>query len=260
MTARSVLLTIEFWRLSHVDIAAGSPEIITSINFLTNHLQLTSKNLFRSTGVSFPPFQPPYPLLDERLLEAGWCLSDIHRLTRGPLVLGKYFASFLKRSVSGTGHRTCTSVRCIANNIDESTYRIRHSCLRRDCKFIGPLMQELSTLIECGDIPIIAAELDDASVRLSVAKYLPGLKYVAISHVWSDGLGNPRENTLPTCELQNTVGLIRRIYKTSIDGLETPIFPHRAGVYFWMDTLCVPVSNVYRNLRKKAIQQMRLVY
>lgn len=27
------------------------------------------------------------------------------------------------------------------------------------------------------------------------------VRYVAISHIWADGLGNPKENAMPRCQL-----------------------------------------------------------
>jgi len=60
------------------------------------------------------------------------------------------------------------------------------------------------------------------------------IPYVAISHVWSDGLGNAIANTLPWCQLQRIQGLVDALYQDTA-GNQHP-------VPFWMDTLCVPVE------------------
>jgi hypothetical protein len=59
--------------------------------------------------------------------------------------------------------------------------------------------------------------------------YRPGLRYVAISHVWADGLGNVTENSLPQCQLEHLCNLIQALY------------PESQSIYMWIDTLCVPV-------------------
>lgn len=68
--------------------------------------------------------------------------------------------------------------------------------------------------------------------------------YVALSHVWADGLGSCTEAGLPQCQLLHIAQSLQALTGSS----ET---------YFWIDSLCIPNSNVYR---KKAIGLMRQVY
>jgi hypothetical protein len=69
--------------------------------------------------------------------------------------------------------------------------------------------------------------------------------YVAISHVWAHGLGNPRENALPTCQLLALNTKLSRLGSN----------PYQL---FWMDTLCIPVTPA--NLRKQIIDSMASIY
>lgn len=55
------------------------------------------------------------------------------------------------------------------------------------------------------------------------------MSYVAISHVWSDGIGNLQRNALPRCQLLRLSNLVR-----SLQGDYSNI------VLFWVDTICVP--------------------
>ncbi len=74
----------------------------------------------------------------------------------------------------------------------------------------------------------------------------PGLDwgpYVAISHVWSDGLGNPNHNSLPFCQIKRLQELVQES-----TGKPLP---------FWIDTICVPLEE---RLRGKAIANMAKVY
>lgn len=89
------------------------------------------------------------------------------------------------------------------------------------------------------------------SVRLSVEKsqessHVQVKPYVAISHVWSDGLGNPHNNSLPQCQLKRIQTLVNDLYQ-ECDG----------PVPFWIDTICVPLQ---KDSRKQAIRRMGQTY
>jgi hypothetical protein len=66
---------------------------------------------------------------------------------------------------------------------------------------------------------------------------------------WSDGLGNPHENSLPRCQLFRLQKLVNALYPDEV-----------RPVRFWMDTLCVPVGEEHRDLRKRSIRLMREIY
>ena len=59
---------------------------------------------------------------------------------------------------------------------------------------------------------------------------ITGWNLVAISHVWADGLGNPDENKLPTCQLERLQSLVNGLYKE-----------RKQPIPFWIDTLMIPV-------------------
>lgn len=66
---------------------------------------------------------------------------------------------------------------------------------------------------------------------LEVEEFQASRKYVAISHVWSGGLGNPTLNSLPKCQLIVIRDWIAALPEAKIDD---------SKIHFWMDTLCVP--------------------
>jgi hypothetical protein len=115
--------------------------------------------------------------------------------------------------------------------------------------------EKLCMLLRNGQIPIItfASNNNDleqgSSVRVMPSKPTSDsdvVPYVAISHVWADGLGNPRQNSLPHCQMTRLQNLVN-----------THAQPGQALVGFWIDTLCVPVTQPLRN---KAITLMRETY
>lgn len=87
---------------------------------------------------------------------------------------------------------------------------------------------------------------------------------------WSDGMGNPKENALPVCQLEKIQSLVNRLYAVRRKDQKrmhmlfgpTNILQHRESsrkpIGFWMDTFCVPVSD--DSMRKLAIQKMRDIY
>lgn len=84
--------------------------------------------------------------------------------------------------------------------------------------------------------------------------------------VWSQGLGNPNENTLPECQLKRIQQLVnmasKHVATDSWDESNPPITTKgsKDNQWFWMDTLCVPVQPEAKQLRKHAIRRMRQTY
>jgi len=93
-------------------------------------------------------------------------------------------------------------------------------------------------------------------------------RYVAISHVWADGLGNAFENGLPTCQLRMLRTYIAQIARKGpkISAFTMSI----SNTLFWMDTLCIPTQTsppeipipekVLEDVKRKAIDTMNIVY
>ncbi|KAG7103635.1 hypothetical protein HYQ44_017723 [Verticillium longisporum] len=85
---------------------------------------------------------------------------------------------------------------------------------------------------------------------LSVREAETGSAFIAISHVWADGMGNPAANTLPLCRILEIQRLVNELPKRNRDNQDnTP---------FWIDTLCVPRGP--RDLRRIALGQLRKPY
>ena len=70
---------------------------------------------------------------------------------------------------------------------------------------------------------------NDPQVEVAVDDSGP---YVAISHVWSDGLGNAKANSLPACQLLR----IRKLV------LAPNVNLNRLSPAIWIDSLLVPVK------------------
>ncbi|KAI5990026.1 hypothetical protein F5J12DRAFT_863356 [Pisolithus orientalis] len=201
-------------------------------------------------------------IMKERFQQANWCPSRIAMTIFRIGIEGLYFCAANPMKEAGD-HSKCSTRRCVAQTVDEDHYPTRHvpGC---SCEATGVPLEELLDIIRQGDeghTPVVTwaegtdglpgrAVISDASA----VNLLPNsnvCRYVAISHVWSEGLGNPTGNTLPICQ-------ISRIQK-----MVDELFPDRGvdqHVPFWMDTLCVPVGDNLKEYRKKCIIRMRTIY
>lgn len=169
------------------------------------------------------------------------------------------------------------------------TYRIQHTDSCRGSDILGVDQRKLNEYIVDDAIPLISCSGDSrGQVKMEVKKGTLASEYVAISHVWSGGLGHPDDNVLPTCQ-------IRRLMRC-VDNL--PLFPptdsdsdsdfdiankvvsklrpvrqkahnlsrrmpgrsRKRTVTFWLDTLCVPTATPLLDYRKMAINSMARIY
>ncbi|KAF9467005.1 hypothetical protein BDZ94DRAFT_1305863 [Collybia nuda] len=113
--------------------------------------------------------------------------------------------------------------------------------------------EEVVKVIQKGGIPVLSwrkgAQGRGSSLVVEDVKE-GAVNYIAVSHVWADGLGNPHENSLPICQLDRIQAAIDAVLP------EAENFPAR----FWMDTLCIPVADEHKSLRKASIKMMRQIY
>jgi hypothetical protein len=186
--------------------------------------------------------------LRRQMLESGWCPSSISMLSLTLGNTGIYFASRLRQRARGRDHGSCSNTKCVTSFIDETTYKTQHTKDCLGCKHVGVSTDYLATMLRDGQLPSISIsvqEADDGEGQyVDALEVVSGQKYVAISHVWSDGLGNTLHNSLPTCQLLRLREITAAIYKTS-GSSDSPqsVYPS-----IWIDTLCVPLEKSARKL------------
>ncbi|KAL1638041.1 hypothetical protein SLS58_009062 [Diplodia intermedia] len=104
------------------------------------------------------------------------------------------------------------------------------------------------TTIDNNKIPVMRVTRAGDEVKLGVVAHDPHspekTSFVAISHVWVDGLGSTSEKGLPSCQV---IRLAKSVASLTEGG----------DTQFWMDSLCIPEA---QRQRKKAIGTMREVY
>ncbi|KAG2068779.1 hypothetical protein BDR04DRAFT_1102676 [Suillus decipiens] len=268
---RTVFRFIDLSGTKETDLAIGEdhptapvipldPEIVLSISALGSALHQASRLVYES-----PPGRLSWKgtaIMKERLQRANWCPSRIAGTMDRLGIEGRYYCAANPVKEAGD-HSKCSTRRCVAQTIDEDHYPTRHvpGC---SCKSAGVPQEELLDIIRQGDeghTPVVTwlegnggmegrAVVSDAS-DVNVSSNSNVCRYVAISHVWSQGLGNPAENTLPICQLSQIQQMVDDLFA------DRGVDEH---VPFWMDTLCVPVGENLKEFREKCIIRMRTIY
>ncbi|XP_044722128.1 uncharacterized protein HRG_05043 [Hirsutella rhossiliensis] len=153
-----------------------------------------------------------------RMERSHWCKALITKMLKGVEVDFLVFVGSIPFPRAFENHKECETTVCRGRIADSAQYQVAHAsepCAWSDHE------------------------------GLQVVQYRENMPFVAISHVWSDGKGNPDRNALPRCQLQHIQAKVTELY---------------SPVGFWMDTLCVPVAEEHKDLRSKAIKQMRAIY
>jgi hypothetical protein len=199
----------------------------------------------------------------ESISTLGWCprTANAFRLDTSRTLASDYFAINTKSPQSDEDHSACTIEMCLAYQLDWENYPKIHSD-SDNCSCDNLLVDPEITgrvLADGVSFPLVQVSSredgarDSGEATIEILDSASEHAYVAISHVWSHGLGNPQENSLPACQLLRIQSLVDKLGKTALD-------EHHAdsSMPFWMDTLCVPREP--QELRRKAIMRMRETY
>ncbi|MCJ1228925.1 hypothetical protein MMC12_005589 [Toensbergia leucococca] len=193
--------------------------------------------------------------------EDGWCPSMVSSLLQTLTASTAYYLSAINRSrpeLGAPNHRNCTYNRCKLD-YNEKNYQQAHTRQCQDdgsvhCEMVQAPLDDVMDVLEEGGIPLM--KLQSNKLVASRAKY--GLPYVAATHVWAGGLGNPKGNAVWLCQLQEIVRLtassqrainrfepgpnpqrfLPAIWETIVNPFR--LLPKSPPAWFWMDTLNVP--------------------
>jgi hypothetical protein len=195
----------------------------------------------------------PFKVVEARRLllrGLGWCPFQIRMLedTLNQSAVDWIIAVRMKQDP--TGHQTCTQEACARNNVDEATYQQAHVCPDGQCSKVVPDIAYIVNALKTDHLPLLELRADGSAPRLAVSttpKEGPEV-YVAISHVWADGLGGKAERGLNECQV------------TRLQQLCKELLPSVAGVRFWIDSLCIPGPEIDEHAYKKALVGIKHVY
>ncbi|KAA8647223.1 hypothetical protein EYZ11_008656 [Aspergillus tanneri] len=191
-------------------------------------------------GFSWTFLLTPHRVIRDDMLLKGWCPFTIKMLSQTVKMLA--YASVCPPVVreSSRGHGQCSGKGCVVNNIsDPGNYEPRHVVGRCVCEKLAAGDKVINLLLK-GKVPVI--ERNPATQNRLCAVDAASTNYVAISHVWADGLGSTAEVGIPSCQIDRLMSMTQKIVPSGT---------------FWLDSLCVPER---KDMRKKAIGLMAQTY
>ena len=265
------------------------PELLLSLQLIGSALTIARSNIYAQSPdtledrISFRYHWGYSKLMLSHILRLGWCRSIAAAFESKQLDVQCYAASLEPPRVK-KDHSHCSARKCLANQVNEEDYQVKHVSQDCICEVVSPVLDQVVSIIEKRRIPLIELTADIESSRegelhdwpLRAIAYQPGLTYVAISHVWKDGLGNPVQNSLPGCQFRRLQRVVREMYADkrergrhhdavmtkfqSIINKNEDIRYSQDLPPIWIDTLCVPVRGELQDVRKKAVKSMQDVY
>lgn len=214
---------------------------------------------------------PPIWVLDEMTRDL-WCPRAIHLLrtqlrSNATLLVAAFQVKNKSPSTAGARHhdedpaKKCTARVCyVTPEETPGHYNQCHCdnfCKNRELEvkrkeLCGPEDKVVRDMLKDNQRPLLQFyDAEGDNLDLKVIRHTPDLKYVTISHVWSDGFGNPDFNKLRPCQMKFIRHHLSRFQSGASGTLP-----------FWMDTLLIPVGTDpdSERLRKLAIKQITDVF
>ena len=192
-----------------------------------------------------------------RLFKDGWCKSQVTRLFQQLSMLTLYYMSTLGPHFPDRDHCKCGEFdQCVATTNQPRVQKLMHTSSDCVCDFFEVRQEQLDDIIAHDRIPLLRLSMDGQPeiLEYDILKDNSSLDYVAISHLWSDGLGVPSSNIMSICQFQkiyHRVELVAAKYSSELVN-------HGQSSLFWIDTLCIPGTE--GQLKTKAIAMMERVY
>lgn len=186
------------WRLM-CSIAVVHEATVYSLNQIARNLEFAAIPDLQWTKKFFEV------VISNRMLKTDWCSSDIERAkNKFSSTQSLYFFSRMRKNEIRRKHLTCTTSLCSFMQIDLATYQTKHRQTGCSCLNATLNINHVVTLLRSQKISflnITQTDEDLESLQIEVVAHISDIRYVAISHVWADGLENPKKNSFSICQL-----------------------------------------------------------
>ncbi|CAK7226462.1 hypothetical protein SBRCBS47491_006240 [Sporothrix bragantina] len=203
--------------------------------------------------------------LERQMVAHGWCPSEVAKIRAVHQGLGtRHYLSLMRKGGPPHDHRQCSHEGCGAFQIDAAKYQPAHARNGCTCALTSvDVPCVLRILHDTPSFPVLRVRVTSPSVgtadavEMDVEEHKKGVPYVAISHVWADGMGNPFANSLPVCQIAKVARLVSDL-ETATRKVE-PDDDNSSTYRLWIDPLLCPmeaegknislqrISDVYRN-------------
>jgi hypothetical protein len=253
------------------EIAMATSAVLETLLRLMQRSTITSQQLM-NTSLSLSPVAKSMAWI--QLRQDGWCPSELWTIFHRFNTACFYFLHNLLRPSPHQNHQVirirksarpnrngtlenlppislCTPFQYAFKLLHDDTYTTKHAYGCNGCPDVVADSVELCEILKRGNIPLILSiDNNDENETIIFVESEPWMSYVSISHVWSDGLGNPHRNALPRCQLKRLSGMVRSLDEQYSDIL-----------LFWLDTICVPPDSIgMKEAQDLAISMMRRTY
>ncbi|GAW26555.1 putative conserved hypothetical protein [Rosellinia necatrix] len=251
------------------------PEILLSIRILVQTLQQDFTNTVEGLFEKNIPIR--FDWQDRLSLrpikhrwgdqERAWCSHQVRHLIQTFTYHTLIYLAELRREVpEWVNHSDCSQHHhCVAYNIDTNTFCGRHIDDCQGCAHVEAPLDQMMSILETGGIPLLKCQLSvdvpHSPIQLSYVRVDSSTPYQAVSHVWSDGLGTPSQNSLPECQLRSVVAKLRvsHDYRSQNGRLSSRNWRRTRPtneVLLWLDVYCVPASG--QDERRDALKSIAI--
>lgn len=207
--------------------------------------------------------------------EYGWCSHEILRLLSTYNLTTVWSITCLHGRVTPVvNHQRCHSaVKCVARDVDPLRHQAQHLTSDCSCEAVGPEIEDVSTILRAGGIPLIRCRISDSghvSFKVITAKRVR--RHIAFSHVWADGIVIPNQNKIFRCQF---IKLASYLEKAGIE-LQTErlfylpfaqfwarrAFKRPKSFDIWFDIFCIPsaLHPESMELRNQAIARIHPIF
>ncbi|MCJ1295203.1 hypothetical protein MMC34_006765 [Xylographa carneopallida] len=250
------------WRI-RLSIASLGQLIASAANFVFDmHGVKVEQRALQLSVYKFPNDD-----VASEMKRAGWCPSEIHAITNKFSSLhSRYFLSRVKKPEPHKNHDQCDIRFCQWYQTRPASYVTKH--VNPQCSCLNYSDTELDATIRHilakGGLPKLKITAVGPFLRVRAIESTSDRKYIAISHVWADGLGNPSSNSLPTCQIANLREMAATLHSkaSALMDLESSRTENSdsedEAPLIWIDTLCCPSEE--SKAKTNSILQLRETY
>lgn len=196
-----ILYLAECLRLATYLLNAVQVDIPDELRFSIAGLGETlSTSIARVVLVIHPPLKVPHlglnwfrgylkrgSPMEADMLARGWCPSEIEKIrVQFQRLNSMHYLTRLKRHDPQTDHSKCSTLQCVAFQIDMATYAPKHASPDCLCEHVAVNATKVNEILSTSaSFPIlrVTGAGDLTTISVTAEAYQDGMRYVALSHV-----------------------------------------------------------------------------
>jgi len=189
-----------------------------------------------------PPMWFENGFVGQLLAKAGWQPGEIETMPKD--MRYRYYLSFFRQRPARALRRASSAIRVT----DKERYATRHVQGNCHCESLSTVLPRDCQAGDSFHLVTLSHGADRVQLQTHRVPLLAEerVRFVAFSHVRSDGLGSSTANSLPICQ----IALLQELSNKLLSEANRP-------VPFYIDTLCVPLTG---RAKRIALRNMRALF